>query len=282
MCQLSETQRAVLQAVCDTVVPTVEQPHDPDGFFARSASQVGVPQAIEQALAAMPEEQRVGPAALLDALAGQGFLRASHRSREQLMRNVALFGPAAAAGIGALTLLSLFFHYGLPDERGQNPNWRTLGYPGPAGPPPERERPLHPLIPEPDTVLEADVCIVGSGAGGGVLAGELSARGLHVVVLEAGGYFDDADFTQLELPAYQNLYWRGGPTTTADMNVSLQAGGCVAAARSSTGQTLYAPRPGCGSSGSRSTGWRGWPAASSSATSTRSGSDWASTETARS
>jgi choline dehydrogenase-like flavoprotein len=71
------------------------------------------------------------------------------------------------------------------------------------------------------------VCIVGSGAGGGVMAGVLSERGLKVVVLEAGGYFDDADFAQLEIPAYQNTYWRGGPTPTGDLNVSLQAGSCL-------------------------------------------------------
>ena len=61
----------------------------------------------------------------------------------------------------------------------------------------------------------------------GVMAGVLAGQGLKVVVLEAGGYFDESDFTQLELPAYQNLFWRGGPTPTADMNVSLQAGSCL-------------------------------------------------------
>ena len=143
------------------------------------------------------------------------------------MRNLALTGSGAAAGLDALTTLTLFLFYGLADERGQNPNWRTLGYPGPISPTPEVERPLRPYTPDGDTTLEADVCIVGSGAGGGVMAGVLAERGLNVVVLEAGGYFDLADFNQLEISAYQNLYWRGGPTLTADMNVSLQAGFCL-------------------------------------------------------
>jgi choline dehydrogenase-like flavoprotein len=52
----------------------------------------------------------------------------------------------------------------------------------------------------------------------------LAASGLEVVVLEAGGYFDRADFNMLELWAFQNLYYRGGPTPTADRNVSMQAG----------------------------------------------------------
>ncbi len=227
MTGLTDTQREVLATLCDTVVPSILQERDPDGFFARQASDTAAPVALEEMLATLPDDQRTGLLQLLEALADQGYLRASRRSREQIMRNIALMGPEAAAGIGALSTLTLFLYYGLPDERGQNPNWKTFGYPGPLSPPPQVEKPLSPLAPDGDTTLEADVCIVGSGAGGGVMAGVLSERGLKVVVLEAGGYYDDADFTQLEIPAYQNLFWRGGPTPTGDMNVSLQAGSCL-------------------------------------------------------
>lgn len=87
------------------------------------------------------------------------------------MRNIALTGPDGAAGIGALSTLTLFLYDGMPDEHGQNPNWKTFGYPGPISAPPQADRPLRPLISADDTTLEADVCIVGSGAGGGVMAG---------------------------------------------------------------------------------------------------------------
>ncbi len=227
MSELNDTHRAVLTAVCDTVVPSITRDDDPDGFFARTASDVGAPQALEQMLAGMPDDARAGLLELLEALGEQGFVRSSLRSREQLLRNVALMGPEAAAGVGALQTITLFLTYGLPDERGQNPNWATFGYPGPVSAPPATEKPLHPLVPDEDTTLEADVCIVGSGAGGGVMAGVLAGQGLKVVVLEAGGYFDEADFLQLELPAYQNTFWRGGPTPTGDQNISLQAGSCL-------------------------------------------------------
>ena len=227
MSELTDTHREVLAAVCDTVVPAIARDPDPDGFFARKASDVWVPRVVEHVLAGMPDDQRAGLLALLEALGDQDFVRCPLRLRERIMREVALTGPAAAAGIGTFTTLTLFLFYGLPDERGQNPSWRTLGYPRPLGPAPEVERPLRPYMPDGDTTLEADVCIVGSGAGGGVLAGVLSERGLRAVVLEAGGYFDDADFNQLEIPAYQNLYWRAGPRPTAELNVTLQAGFCL-------------------------------------------------------
>ncbi|MCX4671652.1 GMC family oxidoreductase [Streptomyces sp. NBC_01381] len=226
---LTESQRAVLRAVCDTVVPRIERADDPDGFWRRTASDLGVDVALEQFVAAMPTEQRAGLVELLDGLAAQDFPRVSQLSREQILRTVAMLGSQAAAGMSGLVGVVLFLAYGAPDpQTGHNPNWRVFGYPGPISTPPTVPKPIQPLVPEREEVsYEADVCVVGSGAGGGVIAGELARRGLKVVVLEAGGHFTEADFNQLELPAYQNLYWRGGPQTTADGNVAIQAGACL-------------------------------------------------------
>ena len=100
-----------------------------------------------------------------------------------------------------------------------------FGYPGPTGAPPARPKTIEPIEPDGDELtLEADVCIVGSGAGGGVIAGELAKAGLKVCVVEAAGYFNESDFNQLELSAYENMYWRGGPQPTADFNVTVYAG----------------------------------------------------------
>jgi choline dehydrogenase-like flavoprotein len=221
------TDHELLVALADTVVPPLQHDPDPDGFFARRASDIGVPVAIAQTLAGLADDQRVGLEQLLQAIAAQGFTQAPVEHREAILQAIAQSSPEAAAGVQTLISLTLFLYYGLPDQTGQNPNWSTFGYPGPLSPPPRTPRPIEPFQPDSDITLEADVCIVGSGAGGGVMAGVLSQRGLKVVVLEAGGYFDDSDFLQLELPAYQNCYWRGGPTPTADLNVSLQAGFCL-------------------------------------------------------
>ena len=124
--------------------------------------------------------------------------------------------------------LTLLLHYGAPDPAtGKNPAWPVLGYPGPVSAPPPEPKTIAPLTVDGDTTLEADVVVVGSGAGGSVIAAELAARGASVLVVEAGGYFNEADFNQYELWAWQNLYWRGGPTPSADRNVTLQAGSCL-------------------------------------------------------
>jgi choline dehydrogenase-like flavoprotein len=225
---LTEVQRQTLRELCDTIVPSIDREPDPTGFWARSGSDLGVDEAIGQLLDTMPPDQKEGLQQLLDVLAEQGFNGASQLSREQLLLNLQLASRDAAFGVGALTSLSLFFAYGLVDETtGQNPNWKQLGYPGPISPVPQAPKPIRPLVPDGDTTLEADAVVVGSGAGGGVVAARLAERGLKVVVLEAGGYFDEADFNQVEVWAHQNLYWRGGPTPTADMNVTLQAGFCL-------------------------------------------------------
>ena len=52
-----------------------------------------------------------------------------------------------------------------------------------------------------------DVVVVGSGAGGGVIAGELAGRGRSVLLLELGPYRTAADFTRWEAHASHDLWW---------------------------------------------------------------------------
>ena len=46
--------------------------------------------------------------------------------------------------------------------------------------------------------LSAEVCVIGSGAGGSVIAKELAEAGRDVVLLEQGGHHTKEDFTQRE------------------------------------------------------------------------------------
>jgi choline dehydrogenase-like flavoprotein len=75
--------------------------------------------------------------------------------------------------------------------------------------------------------LEADVVIVGSGAGGGVIAAELTRSGRSVVVVEAGPYLDEAHLPTDELDAFSRLYLNHGLLTTWDGSITMLAGSGV-------------------------------------------------------
>src|SRR3954470_19391348 len=96
---LTTAQRETLRAVCDTVVPSIPRTPDPTGHWARKASDIGVPEAFEEMLETMPPENVDGLKELLDGLDQQHFRSASQLSREQLLRNISLLGPEAAAGV---------------------------------------------------------------------------------------------------------------------------------------------------------------------------------------
>ncbi|MEY4508508.1 MAG: hypothetical protein RLZZ450_630, partial [Pseudomonadota bacterium] len=222
----TEARRASLRAFCDCIFPSLPQADDPHGFWARKASDFGIDLVTAQTIdSALAEPVRTGLVGLLDAFAQLGLASVPAAVAEQTIRGVAASSVEAAQGVLGLQQLVLSLCYALPDAAGQNPNWPAISYPGPVRAAKPSEKRIKPLEVEVDELtLEADVCIVGSGAGGGVIAGELSKRGLKVVVLEAGGYFAEGDFNQLEMWAYQNLYWRGGFNPTADNTVSVISG----------------------------------------------------------
>jgi choline dehydrogenase-like flavoprotein len=228
--QWTEERRECLRAFCDTLFPSLAVEPDPHGFWKRSATDIGVHLAFADAIEnTFTPAGRAGAFRLLDALAGMGFVGIDPARREQVLLSLIHSSPIATVGILRMVRLALGLCYVLPDVHGRNPNWAAIGYPGPSLEKRElRPKAILPLeIDGDDVVLDADVCVVGSGAGGGVIAGELAKRGLSVVVLEAGGYFDTTDFNQLEGWSYRNLYWRNGYTPTVDDNLQLAAGGAL-------------------------------------------------------
>ncbi|MFT4623077.1 MAG: choline dehydrogenase-like flavoprotein [Myxococcota bacterium] len=76
-----------------------------------------------------------------------------------------------------------------------------------------------------DVEVSCDVCIIGSGAGGAVLAAGLAEAGLDVVILEAGGHHTRADWAALrEDLSYPMLYQERGSRATADLAISVLQG----------------------------------------------------------
>ncbi|MCC6766019.1 MAG: GMC family oxidoreductase [Deltaproteobacteria bacterium] len=78
-----------------------------------------------------------------------------------------------------------------------------------------------------DVQLRADVCVVGSGAGGAAVAAELAEAGHSVVLVEDGPYLRGEDFVQREDVMYPRLYREGGTKATADYTVLVSQGRAV-------------------------------------------------------
>ncbi len=64
------------------------------------------------------------------------------------------------------------------------------------------------------------VVIIGTGAGGGVLANELAQKGVKVVSLEAGGRYLPEDYINDEWDSFGQLAWTDARTTSGDWRVA--------------------------------------------------------------
>lgn len=64
------------------------------------------------------------------------------------------------------------------------------------------------------------VVIIGSGAGGGTLAHELTRQGIECVVLEAGPYLQGEDYMNLEWEAFHQMAWTDTRTTSGSWRVA--------------------------------------------------------------
>lgn len=78
-----------------------------------------------------------------------------------------------------------------------------------------------------DSVLEADVVIIGTGAGGGTSAEILSSAGLKVLMLEEGPLKSSNDFNMDERQAYHDLYQESAGRMSKDGAMSILQGRCV-------------------------------------------------------
>ena len=73
----------------------------------------------------------------------------------------------------------------------------------------------------------ADVCIIGSGCGGGASAKVLAESGKKVILVEEGGYYTSKQFDATEQTAYTHLYQQRAGQATDDLSVTVLQGRCV-------------------------------------------------------
>ncbi|OGB23239.1 MAG: GMC family oxidoreductase [Burkholderiales bacterium RIFCSPLOWO2_02_FULL_57_36] len=76
-------------------------------------------------------------------------------------------------------------------------------------------------------IIEADVAIIGTGAGGGVTAEILALAGLKVVLIEEGPLKSSKDFKMREAQAYPALYQESASRKTKDKAINILQGRAV-------------------------------------------------------
>jgi choline dehydrogenase-like flavoprotein len=226
---LTASDRELIVAVCDTLLPPVgEGAKNGNGSaWSRSATDLGISGRVADGMGA----QRPHVAAALDALAARlgelGFLAADPARRGEILHQAAV-DPACRFALKQLKTMIFGDLFGSFDENGRNPVWEDINYPGPSAAPPSAAEAPKTIAVEtvsgPAATLEADVCIVGSGAGGSVIAARLAAAGKSVLVLEMGGYRNESDFRQLEAEGAATMFLGGGLGWSENGELGLLAG----------------------------------------------------------
>lgn len=236
---LSPRERGVLAAVCEALLPPIPRQADPGGCFAAGAREVGTAARAERLIARIPDDDsRRRLRLLLRTLdlplvnlffAGRPFrfTALSATGREAVLRSYARSRvPLRRAGFQALKRLVHVAHYCWP-VNGTHPAWAANGYSGPLREPAAAVDPLPTTSIDRDTVLDCDVVVIGSGAGGGVVAGLLAEAGRRVVVLEKGGNPGSRDFTQIEGDMLSRYYLDSGLIMTQSGSLPILAGSCL-------------------------------------------------------
>lgn len=138
----------------------------------------------------------------------------------------------AAAGLKGITLIVFYRHH--------QPAWEAVGYEDGApsdwksAPGAEAETPPYDykfenekIAAQPagsEVILDTDVLVIGSGAGGGVVASYLAERGLRVLVADKGIYMHPENMKGREDEGYADLYDGEGLLPTEDGSLNVLAG----------------------------------------------------------
>lgn len=234
---LNDRERHALKAICDTFIPTLESLPNAPQLAQYSPAQNSFMEDLEAVFERITDDAAKRELKLLlnafetsvfnGVMSGQwsALSQMPLANRERVLMgwgNSSLFLRRKA--FQGLKRVILFVAYTNPPSGANHPLWQEIGYSGkPNGgtPPADTLQPYRVLH---DTTLTTDVLVIGSGAGGGVVAGELSAAGYEVLVVEKGGFYTEADYDGSERKANETLFEKYGSLTTADTSMMVLAG----------------------------------------------------------
>ncbi len=244
----------VLSRLVDAFVPGA--PADQRGPAYPPASAVGVDRDIGELVAGFAEGPRREFASLLRALESPWmnfvlsgrpvrFSRLNPEARERFLKGWAESRLAVKRkGFQAAKRLTVGLYFTRPLGEGIHPLWPRIHYVLPPVPAeiPDPLAGVSPVEPDRDVDETADVCVVGSGAGGAVIAARLAGAGFKVVVLESGAWYRPSDYPRTEREAYDRLFVGRVAVATRDSAIAILAGEGVGGSTSINWMTCLPPR----------------------------------------
>ena len=156
---------------------------------------------------------------------------ARRRFIEQKLINPSRFNPFRSLLLDLARIKTLFFtgYYGDPrvfDRINFIPVEQRQQY----RPNLFQERAVEPVVTytPPDNKIKTEVCVIGSGAGGAVVAYHAARLGYDVVLIEEGPYLSGTNqISHSDREMTAKLYKEGGLQTTVDLHLGIQQGKCL-------------------------------------------------------
>ncbi|KAH9288140.1 hypothetical protein KI387_032257 [Taxus chinensis] len=202
----SKAQVEALTALCDTIFPSLDFEDDQlKSFYGTSASQTGIPQHMN--------EKNENPSWKTMGYCGPDP-KLSERSKEVPSP---CKGPLHDKVIDLdkynINIADVLLKAGCEVDQGASNLERLWNRKG------KKQNQT--------TTVKCDVVVVGSGSGGGVVAGVLAKARHRVIVVEKGKYFARKGLSLLEGPSLDQMYEGGGILATDDLGMVLLAGSTV-------------------------------------------------------
>ena len=212
---LSKRNAATLAAFGEALLPH-------GGPIAPSASDVDAPERLDAAMERWDPQARKRFARALSFFEWQSLLTRSMKRFSKLKPDDAVASLARAASSrsiarrGTVELLKFY----VANSWASAPEVESaigFDYGCLSSDPPRETEPLevlqYPQVSR-DHVEDCDVVVVGSGAGGAVVAKEMAELGMSVIVLEEGGSYSRRDFTGPPFERFMRFYRLSGMTHT--------------------------------------------------------------------
>lgn len=233
---LGEKARKVLKSLAEGFLPRLSD--DPSSFLFLSANQINLSERIENYLSGRlsdKDKKRFNfllllinyrlfcgvtsgiwkPFLSLNMVEKEKVLQAWESSSRKWIKSIFQVFKQAI----------LYTFYNILVDGKPNPTWSFLGFSPYVISNLSVPKGITPLEIKSSSPLTCDVLVIGSGAGGGVVAAELAQAGFDVIVVEKGEYLNENQFNSNNLlELYQHTLEKGGFFLSDDKNLIIGAG----------------------------------------------------------